>query len=203
MSSTIDAARLVTSSTSEASSVIMGDTDVVVSDKDENSSSTIPLSCDVRVGSDAESVVERIDDMTIEDIVWMTSSVERDSEAVEVEDEAEEDVEEDESEDREEELDAITGILAASLKLVFPFPMGKYLTHQNANQTPLSITLFFRIYATTSRNNPNDERINSRSNQSDFSRAVTSVLEVLRRVVNVLYMSEVVAIVWVDSSVEV
>lgn len=28
---------------------------------------------------------------------------------------------------------------------VFDFPIGRYLTHQNANQTPLSITLFFRI----------------------------------------------------------
>ena len=58
---------------------------------------------------------------------------------------------------------------------------GRYLTHQKASQTPLSMTRFLTMYATASRKKASDERISRRSSQSDFSRAVKKFFEVVRR----------------------
>lgn len=77
---------------------------------------------------------------------------------------------------------------------------GRYLTHQNASQSPLSMTRFLTMYATTRRKNAREERMRSRSSQSAFSRDIMRFLEVVRRVPNVVYRSEVLDIVLVDSS---
>lgn len=77
---------------------------------------------------------------------------------------------------------------------------GRYLTHQNASQRPLSMTRFLTIYATTRRKNAREERMRSRSSQSAFSSDMMRFLDVVRRVPKVVYRSEVVDIVLVDSS---
>lgn len=77
---------------------------------------------------------------------------------------------------------------------------GRYLTHQNASHSPLSITRFLTIYAATRQNRRIEAPIRIRSRVSERSSAVTRVLEVVRSVPKAEYMSDVDCKVREDSS---
>jgi len=83
---------------------------------------------------------------------------------------------------------------ASSLKL------GINLVHQNASRIPRSTILCFRMNRTTMMKKKKPERIRTRSNQSDFSKAVTSCFDVCMTLLRVSCCEEVERRVVVESS---
>lgn len=82
-------------------------------------------------------------------------------------------------------------------------PVGMNLVQKNAILSPRSTMRCLRMNATTRKKNAREARINTLSSQSDFSRAVTSVLDVERRLVSVSCWVEVLRSVFVESSTKI
>jgi hypothetical protein len=169
-----------------------GDEDTVAIDPDSEAISSARRLLNVGDGMEAEEATETKEARTIDDIASISSWVSVNvvgvagDEVNDVEDENEEDGIEDEEAPLEDGLDGFDPTPPLTLCAVFFVAIVRYFTHQNASQIPLLMTLFFRMYATTSRNTPSVPRINRRSIQSDVSSAVMRCLDVEMSVVNVL-----------------